>query len=368
MPHTFSYPLFLSFFLLLSSCSGGRRGKWETAEVTGMFVFGSSLVDNGNNNYVRNSSARADFLPYGIDFRSGPSGRFSNGRNPVDVLGQLLKLPRLLPPSSDPRTEGKRILHGVNFASGGSGILDQTGALSGGVISLSQQVRNFENVTLPELRAQQGGNDHWFSSHLSKSLFVIGTGGNDYLLNYFLRSGPTQKISLQDFTRTLITDLSKQLMKLYGLGARKFVVLSVQVMGCIPVVRASLASNGSCMEPLNEAAILFNSQLKSLVHTITPQMPGSNLVFVNSYQIIKSFMDDPKSKGMKETRKACCQTDVVGILCKRGGQTCTDRDAHLFFDGLHPTDIVNAWIAKKAYGSNFDTDVYPFNVSQLASL
>lgn len=87
------------------------------------------------------------------------------------------------------------------------------------------------------------------------------------------------------------------MQKLYGLGARKFVVLSVQVMGCIPVVRASLASNGSCMEPLNEAAILFNSQLKSLVHTITPQMPGSNLVFVNSYQIIKSFMDDPKSKG-----------------------------------------------------------------------
>lgn len=82
----------------------------------------------------------------------------------------------------------------------------------GGVISLSQQVRNFENVTRPDFRAQLGGNDQQFSSHLSKSLFVIGTGGNDYLLNYFLRSGPTQNISLQDFTRTLITDLSKQLM------------------------------------------------------------------------------------------------------------------------------------------------------------
>lgn len=72
--------------------------------------------------------------------------------------------------------------------------------------------------------------------------------------------------------------------------------------------------------------------------------------------------------GLKETRKACCERDVIGIMCKRGGRTCADRDAHVFFDGLHPTDIVNAWIAKKAYGSNFHSEVYPFNVSQLALL
>lgn len=81
----------------------------------------------------------------------------------------------------------------------------------GGVICLRQQIRNFDTVTLPELRARLGGNNQRLSSHLSKSLFVIGTGGNDYMLNYFLPGGPTQKINVQDFTRILIAKLSKQL-------------------------------------------------------------------------------------------------------------------------------------------------------------
>jgi hypothetical protein len=95
-----------------------------------MFVFGSSVVDNGNNNFLNGSGVRADYLPYGVDFPLGPSGRFSNGRNVIDALGELLRLPGLVPPFADPRTRGRAALHGVNFASGGSGILDHTGQLT----------------------------------------------------------------------------------------------------------------------------------------------------------------------------------------------------------------------------------------------
>ncbi|KAK8913569.1 GDSL esterase/lipase [Platanthera zijinensis] len=109
----------------------------EEVVVKGMFVFGSSLVDNGNNNYLKNSSAKADYSPYGIDFPLGPSGRFSNGRNSIDALGELLRFPGFIPPFADPRTAGGRILHGVDFASGGSGILDQTGALARRSLSLA---------------------------------------------------------------------------------------------------------------------------------------------------------------------------------------------------------------------------------------
>lgn len=51
------------------------------------FIFGDSLVDNGNNNNIA-SLARANYLPYGIDFPGGPTGRFSNGKTTVDVIGQ----------------------------------------------------------------------------------------------------------------------------------------------------------------------------------------------------------------------------------------------------------------------------------------
>lgn len=51
------------------------------------FIFGDSLVDNGNNNNIQ-SLARANYLPYGIDFPDGPTGRFSNGKTTVDVIGE----------------------------------------------------------------------------------------------------------------------------------------------------------------------------------------------------------------------------------------------------------------------------------------
>lgn len=50
------------------------------------FVFGDSLVDNGNNNYLV-TSARADSPPYGIDYPTHrPTGRFSNGLNIPDII------------------------------------------------------------------------------------------------------------------------------------------------------------------------------------------------------------------------------------------------------------------------------------------
>lgn len=53
------------------------------------FVFGDSLVDNGNNNYLA-TTARADSPPYGIDYPTHrPTGRFSNGLNLPDIISEF---------------------------------------------------------------------------------------------------------------------------------------------------------------------------------------------------------------------------------------------------------------------------------------
>lgn len=50
------------------------------------FVFGDSLVDSGNNNYLP-TTARADSPPYGVDYPTHrPTGRFSNGLNLPDLI------------------------------------------------------------------------------------------------------------------------------------------------------------------------------------------------------------------------------------------------------------------------------------------
>lgn len=54
-----------------------------------MFVFGDSLVDVGNNNYLETALAKANIAPNGIDFPThNATGRFCNGKTCPDVMGQ----------------------------------------------------------------------------------------------------------------------------------------------------------------------------------------------------------------------------------------------------------------------------------------
>ncbi|RDX60686.1 GDSL esterase/lipase, partial [Mucuna pruriens] len=92
------------------------------AEARAFFVFGDSLVDNGNNNFLA-TTARADSYPYGIDSASHrASGRFSNGLNMPDLISEKIGSEPTLPYLS-PELNGERLLVGANFASAGIGIL-----------------------------------------------------------------------------------------------------------------------------------------------------------------------------------------------------------------------------------------------------
>ncbi|CAI0468975.1 unnamed protein product [Linum tenue] len=92
-----------------------------------IFILGDSTVDVGTNNFLPGSNARADFPRNGVDFPySRPTGRFSNGFNSADQLGTYT-FPERSSPTLEPRGFTKPKFRGVNFASGGSGILDLTG-------------------------------------------------------------------------------------------------------------------------------------------------------------------------------------------------------------------------------------------------
>ncbi|KAL0300634.1 UNVERIFIED_CONTAM: GDSL esterase/lipase [Sesamum radiatum] len=99
-------------------------GILAAPQVPCFFIFGDSLVDNGNNNNIQ-SLAKANYLPYGIDFPRGPTGRFSNGKTTVDVVAQLLGFDDYIPPYA--RARGQEVLKGVNYASAAAGIRPETG-------------------------------------------------------------------------------------------------------------------------------------------------------------------------------------------------------------------------------------------------
>lgn len=59
------------------------------AEVPAIFIFGDSTADVGTNDFLPGSKFRVNFPFNGIDFPHGkPTGRFSNGLNSADFLGQ----------------------------------------------------------------------------------------------------------------------------------------------------------------------------------------------------------------------------------------------------------------------------------------
>lgn len=58
-------------------------------QVPCFYIFGDSLADPGNNNFLL-TIARANYIPYGVDFPGGATGRFNNGPTTPDYIGIML--------------------------------------------------------------------------------------------------------------------------------------------------------------------------------------------------------------------------------------------------------------------------------------
>ncbi|KAK2385735.1 GDSL Lipase/Acylhydrolase superfamily protein [Trifolium repens] len=204
--------ILLVHFMVLS-------GVVRSQNVPAMFIFGDSLIDNGNNNNMA-SLAKANYFPYGIDFNGGPTGRFSNGYTIVDEIAELLGLPLI--PAYNGATRNQVLHAGVNYASAAAGILDATGRNFVGRIPFDEQLRNFEN-TLNEITENLGAD--YMATELSRCIFFVGMGSNDYLNNYLMPNYNTRnQYNGQQYADLLVQTYNNQLTRLYNLGARKFVI------------------------------------------------------------------------------------------------------------------------------------------------
>ncbi|KAG2654928.1 hypothetical protein PVAP13_1NG559000 [Panicum virgatum] len=168
------------------------------------FVFGDSLVDNGNNNYLV-TAARADSPPYGIDTPDHrATGRFSNGKNVPDIISEHLGAEPVLPYLS-PELDGDKMLVGANFASAGVGILNDTGIQFANVIHISKQLLYFQQYQ-KRLSSLIGAEQTARLVH--GSLVLITLGGNDFVNNYYLvpYSARSREFSLPDYINYILSE------------------------------------------------------------------------------------------------------------------------------------------------------------------
>lgn len=187
---------------------------------------------------------------------------------------------------------------------------------------------------------------------------------------------------------------------LHDLGARKILVAGVPPLGCTPnQIGGSNDSRGECIRSSNTLAVQFNSQVKLLVHQLNTTLPGSSLLFWDTYSLIHNIIDNyllygdplllylstsflllrPVSfacwlsddswviAGFKYPNKACC-----GVGRSKGQVMCLpllplecrNRSEYIFWDPYHATDALNAIAAKDAYQGTLHL-TFPINVEQL---
>ncbi|XP_052189009.1 GDSL esterase/lipase At1g71691 [Diospyros lotus] len=332
--------------------------------VPAMFIFGDSLIDNGNNNNIA-SFAKANYFPYGIDFQGGPTGRFSNGFTMVDTIAQLLGL-RLIPAYSE--ASPAQVLHGVNYASAAAGILDDTGMNFLGRIPFNQQIKNFED-TLHQITTEDRVPAAVLARDLAGSIFFVGIGSNDYLNNYLMPNYETSKqYNPKKFARLLTEQYSQQLTRLYNLGARKFVLTGIGKMGCIPSMLARTA-NGSCFEEVNQLVQPFNANVKAMADGLTSCLADSQFIFMDVRNIFEDIVAKKDSYGFRVTNYGCCGIGRFGgqITCLPFQMPCANRKQYMFWDAFHPTEAVNILMGIKAFNGSIH-EVYPMNIEQLAAI
>ncbi|KAI3849470.1 hypothetical protein MKX03_033762 [Papaver bracteatum] len=339
-----------------------------------LFVFGDSLVDVGNNNYIPLTVGKSNYFPYGMDFPGviSPTGRFTNGRTVVDIIGEELGLKYYIPPYLAPTTVGDVVLRGVNYASGGAGILNDTGSFLGGRINMDAQLENFANTRNYIISNANVGNSS--ETLLRRALFVVVMGSNDFIGNYFssVPYVPTQKsMPLEMFVESLISIFRLQLTRLYEMGARKISVANVGPVGCTPLERAlnpSYTTGDSCISFIDNAVILFNKKLKSLLMDLNSNLAGSKFLCADVYGILSHLISNYQSYGFENYSSPCCKIlprALRGLLpCSPTSIVCSNRSKYVFWDMAHPTDATNVIIAKKLLNGDSKA-IYPMNIRQL---
>ncbi|KAI3439990.1 Lipase_GDSL domain-containing protein [Psidium guajava] len=314
--------------------------------VTCILVFGDSSVDPGNNNVLQ-TTMKCNFPPYGKDFFNGrPTGRFSNGRLATDFIAEVLGYTKAIPAFLDPKLTKSDLLHGVSFASSGSGYDDFTANISS-VLSVSKQLEYFLHYKI-HLSRLVGGKKA--EEIINNAVFIMSMGTNDFVQNYYLDPTRPKQYSLQAYLNFLISRMSSDVQEMHRLGARRLVIVGVPPLGCMPLVK-TLMDTATCYQDYNKVSASFNSLIRRRLDSLRKSI-GLKTGFVDAFAIIQDAISRPGRYGLAETSKGCCGTGTVeyGDSC-RGLTACSEPEKYVFWDAVHPTEKMYKILALKAVAS-----------------
>lgn len=356
------YLLAVCIVILDTAITGGAHYRSPERHVA-LFVFGDSLYDPGNNNYI-NTTYQANFWPYGETFFGFPTGRFSNGRLIPDFISEYAKLP-LIEPYLKPGV--RNYANGVNFASGGAGALVESH--HGFVVDLKTQFSYYKKVE-KQLRHNLGAREA--KELISQSVYLFSVGSNDYPSPSTSNSSFFDKYSTKEYVGMVLGNLTQILKGIYNIGGRKFGFVNLPPFGCFPGIKIGQPGNtGACTEEFNSLMKLHNRELSKTLRAIQSQLKGFIYSMHDLYISFSEIMENPSKYGFKEAETACCGGGRYRGDSSCGGKgevkefgLCDNVSDYFFFDSFHPTEKAYKQLAKLMWsGDSGITE--PYNLKEL---
>ncbi|KAK8550454.1 hypothetical protein V6N13_118972 [Hibiscus sabdariffa] len=341
----FSFTIFVTF----GSCHNLPENH------VALFIFGDSLFDPGNNNYINTiTEFQANFIPYGETFFKYPTGRFSDGRLIPDFIAQFAGLP-IIPAYLKP---GKhKFTDGVSFASGGAGALVESH--QGFVVDLETQIKYFKRVE-KSLRQELGDADA--KKLLTRAVYMISVGVNDYLTK-------NSSASQEEFTSMVLGNLTVALKEIYKKGGRKFGLPNMIPLGCVPYMKAQ--SGGPGNDEVTALAKSHNARLPKTLDKLKKELQGFKYSLCNMYQFVNERLSNPSKYGFKNATTACCGSGPYGGVNSCGGKRgvreydlCDNPADFFFFDSYHLSEKAYLQFAELIW-SGTDDIVRPYNLKTL---
>ncbi|XP_074560797.1 GDSL esterase/lipase EXL3-like [Curcuma longa] len=330
--------LMLLHLPLAPAMSGDALNRTMAAApvVPAIIAFGDSIVDPGNNDVLA-TPIRCDFPPYGQNFQSGATGRFSNGFIPTDLIAQRLGVKQLLPPYLGVDLSPEDILTGVSFASGATGY-DPLTPIILNVIPMKKQLDLFSEYRsrLYSIAGADRG-----AEIISQALFVICAGTDDLANTYYITPF-RRNYDVPSYVNLLISSASEFIRQVVGIGATRIGFVGLPPIGCVPSQRTLAGGKERrCVDARNQAAQLFNSRIQAVIKGLSAEFPGVRIVYIGIYDIILDLVQRPGHYGFTESERGCCGTGEleVTLLCNSKTATaCSNVDEYVFWDSYHPTE------------------------------
>jgi len=297
-------------------------GWCEAASFSEAIVFGDSLSDSGN--YFAQFGGMS-MQPY--ETQNVPSDpyaigghHFTNGATWVEQLTKKLHIPKSGLPSE--LSPGLFRNYAVGRSRARAVLLDDVFS----EVNLTTQVDSFladENGQVP-----------------AEALYIIWIGSND-VADALFALNPVDIISAS------LQNTFAQIQRLYGHGARHFLILNIPNFALTPLVLDFVSGlPGPYQEPTLEsvsmASIGYNQALAGNLAIMQSVLPDMNVISLDVFGVLNDIVANPGLYGLEIVDEACITPDT------QGQAYCSNWGRYLFWDAQHPTRDGHSIIAEQA--------------------